>query len=343
MKLKKDFKGLKMLLQKNLIGMFFVLLIVLLQSCGGGSSTPATVVAPIILPKIYLTDSLNGRIVRLDDLSGNSANWTSLPGFLNPGGITLDSTGKIYVSDSGNNRIVRMDDMTGTNWTAFVTSNANQFTTPTGIFVVTASGNITPGIYVTDTGNSRIVRMDDMNGTNWISFGSSGSLSNQFLSPAGIFVTSTVGSNTSGIYVTDTGNSRIVRMDDMNGTNWIPFGSSGSSTNQFLSPAGIFVTSTVGSMTSGIYVTDTGNNRIVRMDNITGANWSYYGSSGNGVGQFNSPTGIFIDSSGRIYVSDTGNHRIVRFDDFGWTNWVSLGPWGVGINQLKSPTFAVVQ
>lgn len=317
---------------------FLMCLVVLLQSCGDSGTAPSASVAPIVLPKIYLTDTFNSRIVRIDDLSGISSNWTSRSGFANPKGIFLDSAGKIYVSDTGNNRIVRMDDITGTNLTLFANSGSNQLTTPTGI-VVDSAGKI----YVTDTGNNRVVRMDDMNGTNWISFGSSGAGNSQFSSPAGVFVVTPSSNITPGIYVTDTGNNRIIRMDDMIGTNWNPFGSSGAGNSQFSNPAGIFVTSSVGNITSGVYIADTGNNRIVRMNDLNGANWSSFGSSGNGVGQFSSPTGIFIDSLGKVYVSDTGNNRIVRFDDFTWKNWISLGSWGGGINQLNQPSFAVIQ
>ncbi|HEX5573263.1 MAG TPA: hypothetical protein VFX26_01920, partial [Nitrososphaeraceae archaeon] len=35
-----------------------------------------------------------------------------------------------------------------------------------------------------------------------------------------------------------------------------------------------------------------------------------WGTQGSGNGQFNDPSGITIDSSGRLYVVDTGNNRI---------------------------------
>jgi DNA-binding beta-propeller fold protein YncE len=42
-----------------------------------------------------------------------------------------------------------------------------------------------------------------------------------------------------------------------------------------------------------------------------------WGSYGNGNGQFNSPQGIAVDSSGFIYVSDSGNYRIQKFTSSG--------------------------
>jgi hypothetical protein len=43
-----------------------------------------------------------------------------------------------------------------------------------------------------------------------------------------------------------------------------------------------------------IYVSDNGNNRIVRMDDMTGAGWTAFGSVGSGTDQFNSPAGIAL-------------------------------------------------
>jgi DNA-binding beta-propeller fold protein YncE len=75
-------------------------------------------------------------------------------------------------------------------------------------------------------------------------------------------------------------------MDDMTGANWTTLGgpSGGSGTGQFTTPAGIALD------TNGrISVADSGNNRIVRMDNISGSGWAAFGSLGSGVDQFNSP------------------------------------------------------
>ena len=42
-----------------------------------------------------------------------------------------------------------------------------------------------------------------------------------------------------------------------------------------------------------------------------------WGSKGSGDGQFISPEGLAIDSSGHVYVSDNGNSRIQKFDSNG--------------------------
>src|SRR5437899_12738395 len=43
-----------------------------------------------------------------------------------------------------------------------------------------------------------------------------------------------------------------------------------------------------------IYVADESNNRIVRMDDMTGAGWTPFGTSGSGPNQFNLPVRVFL-------------------------------------------------
>src|SRR5437899_1625214 len=110
------------------------------------------------------------------------------------------------------------------------------------------------------------------------------------------------------IYVADESNNRIVRMDDMTGAGWTPFGTSGSGPNQFRFPSGIFV-----SAAGQIFVMDALNRSIVRMDNTTAAWRSTLGvpTAGSGLSQFHAPFGIFVDV-GHIDVAATSNHRLVR-------------------------------
>ena len=72
------------------------------------------------------------------------------------------------------------------------------------------------------------------------------------------------------------------------------FGKTGAGTNQFQGPYGIFV-STAGK----IYVTDNINCRVVRIDNMSGKNWTTFGDCGSGSLQFNNPTGCSSIRPGR--------------------------------------------
>ncbi|MGH9909754.1 MAG: Ig-like domain-containing protein, partial [Nitrososphaerales archaeon] len=61
---------------------------------------------------------------------------------------------------------------------------------------------------------------------------------------------------------------------------------------------------------------------------------------GLGDGQFNSPSGVIVDSSGNVYVSDTLNHRIQKFDSSGnfITKWGSFGSGDGQFNQPEGTT-----
>ena len=87
----------------------------------------------------------------------------------------------------------------------------------------------------------------------------------------------------------DTGNDRIIRMNDMNGAGWTALGREGNGPNKFDRPGGLFVDAG-----RKIYVADSWNHRVVRMNNTTGAGWTTFGTPGSGKGQFSAPWGIFV-------------------------------------------------
>ena len=178
--------------------------------------------------RIYVVDYNNNRIVRVDDPAGNglvSLGYYSdeqppgIPGvtplgFHFPYGIDIDSKGRIYVSDTHNARVVRFDDMTGANWVQRGDrlkwdAERNHFKWPLGVAV-----DAQDRLYVADSGNNRLVRLDDVGGEDWTVFD---------VSPAGekLDHPSSVDIGTDGaIYVADFGNNRIVRMADMTGADW---------------------------------------------------------------------------------------------------------------------------
>ena len=78
-----------------------------------------------------------------------------------------------------------------------------------------------------------------MTGANWTSVGTTGSGAPQFEALKDVFV-----DGAGRIYVTDSFNYRIVRMDDMSGKNWTTFGTGGTGVNEFSVPTSIFVDAT---------------------------------------------------------------------------------------------------
>src|SRR5439155_27324858 len=91
-----------------------------------------------------------------------------------------------------------------------------------------------------------------------------------------------------------------------------------------------------------IYMADKNNNRIVRMNDMTGVGWTEFGTFGNGPNQFSSPFGIFA-GAGQIFVADTFNTRIVRINDMTGTGWTPFGTPGSGMNQFNLPVRVFLQ
>jgi sugar lactone lactonase YvrE/Tol biopolymer transport system component len=235
-------------------------------------------------------------------------------------GVWVDSSNRIYLADSANNQILRVDDMNGSNPSTLdgKSSSAGRLVGPAGI-CLDSSGRF----YISDTANERVVRFDDWNGTNAIALVPP-LFQTHYANANGVYV-----DNQQGLFLADTSNNRIVHLRGIDVTiptqGWIysnlyeEFGTQGSGTNQFNQPQGIFLDAA-----GHIYIADTGNNRIVRMDTMSGGNWTALGTQGSGVKQLSSPTGIFVDLKNHIYVADTGNSRIVRVDDMTGTNWMTL-------------------
>ena len=111
----------------------------------------------------------------------------------------------------------------------------------------------------------------------------------------------------SGIWISDTGNGRIVYMKNLRGEDFYPLGLSGSGLGRFLNPEQIWV-----DVTGKIYIADRGNNRIIRLDDIRGLGWT---EMNNG---FNGPRGVAFHGK-RLYISDTDNDRILVYEKFGDT------------------------
>ncbi len=84
----------------------------------------------------------------------------------------------------------------------------------------------------------------------------------------------------------------------------------GISHDRFKNPSDIYI-----DKEGLIYVADTGNNRIVCM-NDNGEVIRILGQ-GKDVGSLKRPNGVFVDDNGVIYVADTDNHRIAVFNNDG--------------------------
>lgn len=122
-----------------------------------------------------------------------------------------------------------------------------------------------------------------------------------------------------GIYVADAGDNDTIRFVDVTGRSSVFAGStSGFSdgprgTARFDTPSGIAIDAT-----GTLYVADTGNDAIRRVDSrgtvttVAGGNGPGYLDGLGRDARFNGPIGVAVDEHGNLYVADTYNHRVRR-------------------------------
>ncbi|HUZ93959.1 MAG TPA: Ig-like domain repeat protein [Edaphobacter sp.] len=173
-----------------------------------------------------------------------------------------------------------------------------------------AAGNL----YISDTGNNRIEMVtpgpagtvSTIAGNTGIA-GSAGdggpALSAEISAPSAIFV-----DGAGNIFFADTGNSAIreinaitQKISTVAGT----LGTSGSTGNALAGPQGFAFDAS-----GNLYIADTGNNRIQKVDTA--------GVATTVPGTFNQPWSIAISSKdGSLYIADFGSNRILKIDPLG--------------------------
>jgi hypothetical protein len=139
------------------------------------------------------------------------------------------------------------------------------------------------------------------------------------------------------VLVPEMGNHDIALAEP--GDVWQRFGSRGSGVGEFERPA---ATAFAG---ESLLVLDTGNCRVVALDDIGGGGWTSYGHRGRPTpadaaeGAFADPRGLAVDTSGRIWVSDPGANRLTRIDAIDGSGWTEVAlpaavrpalPYGLG-------------
>ena len=288
------------------------------QYGGTNGSAPGEFEGPFSLAvdrnnNLFVADTYNNRIQRLDALSGEWSTWGAgggiLPGEFNlPMGVAVDDREDLhddmylYAADSLNNRLQRLENgYWSAPWGGEGTGSG--FNSPAGL-AIDGNGNL----YVADRGNHRIQKWD-ASLQRWSLLGgrsdcTPGSALSEFDMPTGVAVD--INGN---VYVTDMNNNRIQKWDALTGE-WSLFANSGpgQALGKFDMPTGIAV-----DRNGNVYVGDSGHNRVQKW-NAAAQRWTAWGkedlSTGTALGEFNFPIGVAIDLEGKLYVADSGNHRI---------------------------------
>ena len=251
-------------------------------------------------------------------------------------GIAIDRAGNIYIAQNTTN-VIRKVDTAGNistiagNGTAGYTGDNGpalqaEVNRPSGL-AIDAAGNL----YIADSGNNAIRKIDASGNITTIAGGSSGSSGDgglatqaKFNQPNGVAV-----DGAGNIYIADTGNHKIRKIDASTGNiNTVAgspsFGYTGdgrAATSATLnSPQGVAVDSN-----GVIYIADTNNNVVRKVDtdgNIsTVAGTGTAGFSGDGgaatSAELNHPYYVAVDTVGNLYIADSFNNEVRKVDGSG--------------------------
>lgn len=147
------------------------------------------------------------------------------------------------------------------------------------------------------------------------------------------------------VYVADTGNNRIRRIDPSGQVTTFAGGTAGFTDGtgteaQFNLPYGLAV-----DHQGNLYIADCGNNAIRRIM-PDGTVQTLAGNSAEGmadgpgkVAQFSQPLGVCVDSHGVVFVADTGNNRIRRISVGGQVSTLAGGDPGLRDGEGLSAQF----
>ena len=325
----------------------------------GGPATAATLEGPVDVAvdsfgNLFIVDRYNDRIRRVDAATGiiTTVAGGGEFGFLGDGGpagqawvnlpsdVVVDGSGNLYIA-TGNNRIRKVDAVTGiittvvgTDAIAFLgdggPATAAILESPQGV-AVDSTGNL----YIADPFEGRVRKVDAVTGIittvaggrDCCLSGDGGSATEVWLNPYGVFVDS--GRN---LLIADGLNNRIRRVDAVTGiittvagTGERGFsGDGGSATEATLDgPEGVTMDGA-----GNLFIADTFNHRIRKVDASTGIITTVAGSGPTGIlnGGFSGdggpataatlkePEGIAVDSAGNLFIADSRNNRIRRVD-----------------------------
>jgi len=316
----------------------------------GGLATSATLGGPFGVAvdcsgNVFIADTSNNRIRRADAATGiittvagnglGDGGPATSASLFEPEAVTTDVTGNLLIADTNNSRIRRVDASTGIITTEAGTgqdgfsgdggpATSAAFSQPAGL-VVDKSGNL----FISDTDNNRIRRVDASTGivTTVAGNGTTG-----FSGDGGPATSASlnlgqgpdlIADNSGNLFIADTQNNRIRRVaaatgiiTTVAGNGTFGFsGDGGPATSAALAgPFGVAVDSS-----GNVFIADTGNNRIRRVDALTriitavagNGNSGFAGDGGPAINaSLNFPMGIFLDGAGNLFIADSNNNRV---------------------------------
>lgn len=303
---------------------------------------------------LYIADTDNNRVRKVDTagtistIAGTGAsgyNGDNIPAtnalLAYPTAVAVDTGGNVYISEHAGNRIRKVDSagiittFAGTGHSGYngdnILATTAQVNYPWGLALDT-NGNL----YIADYENLRIRKVDTTgiittiagNGTQGDAPEGIPATSGALNYPTGV----AVNADTSEIYIADTNNSKIRRVETATG---LMYGVAGTGGSGFSGDGGDALSALLDSphaviagINGDLYIVDTNNNRIRKtgfsgmIDTFAG-NGTFGGDGGDAIhSELGSPVGVSF-LSGDTYVADGGNYRVRRISRNGLIDTVA--------------------
>ena len=267
-----------------------------------------------------------------DNVAGTTNGDGTAARFYSPFGLAMNGT-TLLVADTGNSILRKITALTGTKTVANYATGGT-FNLPTAMTVSATD------IYVADTNVHAIkkISLADESSVTWAGTpGTSGTTTGDtrlnvlFNTPAGIAVDTATGI----VYVSDSGNHTIRKIDAAGNVTTIAgiAGTSGYKNSATGTLAKFNLPTNLVFSGNALYVTDTNNHAIRKIDTTTNAVTTFAGSAGaidtdltatsgiaDGTGTaatFYFPRGIALDGAANFYVSDQGLTRLRKITNAG--------------------------
>ncbi|WP_203830048.1 fibronectin type III domain-containing protein [Actinoplanes palleronii] len=294
---------------------------------------------------VYIADSWadqvtqvsGATITRIAGNSNGSAGSPALPtaaataALSNPNAVALGPSGDVYIADTGNHRVSKIDEgilvvVAGTGTSAAVIpglASSSPLASPRGL-----AFDLNGDLYIADTGNHQILKVD--HATNQLSVfagtGSAGTATpgspataSPLQSPRGVAVDAF-----GNVYIADTGNYQVERVDPETGLLSVVAGSGQkgtplNGTTPIGNDLGDIYSLAVGPE-QALYLADRSNNIVERIDLtaptaiqvIAGSGLAAAATEVNGIdSDLRQVSGVAVrPDDGKVYISDSGSHRV---------------------------------
>jgi hypothetical protein len=232
-----------------------------------------------------------------------------------PRGIAVDQQGNVYVADLDHS-YVRKFDNTGGLLETFGSDQTGGANLEEVIGVAVGNQPVNPDIYVANSGNATVLKLDS-GGVQKLSFGT-------FAGPTSVEV-----DEANHVWVTDAFDDILVKFapdGTLLNVYGKPGGGPGTLPGEFTNPLDV-ATDPPGDT----FVADNGNSRVQKLDPLGAPIWQI---TGLGVGE---PAGVDIDLTGQGWVTDNLNNVFSERNPDGSIDGVPLGGPGSALGQFNGP------